>query len=151
MGTKKILIVDDEVDLVEPLSQLLAKLLPEDTELVCPLALGNHVDHQMTRAAVEKLERRTWFYADYPYATDHLGQIEAMEKSDWRKQLFPVSEFGMESWKNAVAAYRSQISSFWLGAEAMKKELEDYREFFGGVMLWHPKNKGNEKKDIRVK
>jgi LmbE family N-acetylglucosaminyl deacetylase len=131
----------EEVGLAEPLSQLLAKLLPEETELVCPLALGNHVDHQLTRAAVEKLERRTWFYADYPYATDSLGQIEIMEKSGWRNQLFPISEGGMKAWKEAVAAYRSQISSFWDGSEAMKKELEDYREFFGGVMLWQPKNK----------
>jgi LmbE family N-acetylglucosaminyl deacetylase len=126
----------EEMGLAEQLSQALMELLPRDTELVCPLALGNHVDHQLTRTAVENLGRQTWYYADYPYVTDHLEQIEALERSGWRSQLFPVSEEGMEAWKEAVAAHRSQISSFWSGLEAMEKELDDFREFFGGVALW---------------
>jgi LmbE family N-acetylglucosaminyl deacetylase len=127
-----------EIELIKPLSQILAKMLPKETQLVCPLALGDHVDHKITRAAVEYLKRRAWYYADYPYVTESLERIEAMEKSGWKNRLFPVSEAGMEAWKEAVASHKSQISTFWLDLEAMRVALEEYREFFGGVMLWQP-------------
>ncbi len=128
-----------EICLIEQLSQELADMLPEAVQLVCPLTLGDHVDHKLTRAAVEKLGCRVWYYADYPYVINHLEEIYILKKSGWKDQLFCVSDAGMEAWKQAVSAYRSQISSFWLDIESLEKELEEYREFFGGVMLWQPR------------
>jgi len=127
-----------EMELAEQLSQELAKMFPKETELVCPLALGDHVDHKLIHTAVRKMRRRAWYYADYPYVTESLERIEALEKAGWRNRLFPVSEAGLEAWKEAVAAHRSQISTFWSDLEAMRVALEEYREFFNGVMLWQP-------------
>jgi LmbE family N-acetylglucosaminyl deacetylase len=45
----------------------LQQLLITHVVLVCPLGLGNHVDHQLTRLAVEELGLEVWYYADFPY------------------------------------------------------------------------------------
>ena len=54
--------------LVERLSRRLARNLPPEAQIVAPLSLGNHVDHQLTRLAAEQTGRALAYYADYPYA-----------------------------------------------------------------------------------
>jgi hypothetical protein len=46
---------------------MLRRLLPPDWQLVCPLTLGNHVDHQLVRQAAERIGRPLCYYADLPY------------------------------------------------------------------------------------
>src|SRR5262245_28245681 len=41
--------------------------VPGDAELVFPLAVGNHVDHQFTRWLAQQRDAPCWFYADVPY------------------------------------------------------------------------------------
>ncbi|GBL37311.1 hypothetical protein EMGBD1_09980 [Anaerolineaceae bacterium] len=43
-----------------------------DTRIWIPLALGNHVDHQLVRSAAQqsKLPGQRGYYEDYPYAED---------------------------------------------------------------------------------
>jgi len=55
-------------DLVNWITSELAKMLPPGAMIICPMTLGNHVDHQITRAAAERLGIGLSYYADYPYA-----------------------------------------------------------------------------------
>lgn len=57
----------DEEELIVQLTKSFKELLPPDANVVCPLALGGHVDHRLTRSASERLGIPLWFYADYPY------------------------------------------------------------------------------------
>ena len=61
-----------ETSLVEAISRELAGSLPDGSNLVCPLAIGGHVDHRLTRLAGEKLDRPLWYYADFPYVLENM-------------------------------------------------------------------------------
>src|SRR5512143_2255093 len=41
--------------------------LQPNSIVVCPLGVGAHVDHQLTRLAAEGCGGTLWYYADFPY------------------------------------------------------------------------------------
>ncbi|OGO27810.1 MAG: hypothetical protein A2Z16_01950 [Chloroflexi bacterium RBG_16_54_18] len=127
-----------EAALVDKLRTQLTHSIPEETRLACPLGLGNHVDHQLTRVAAESLERELWYYADFPYTRADAHQLDQLEESGWQFTAFSISPLGLAAWQKSIAAHRSQISSFWPDREAMQREVRDYSESSGGVRLWKP-------------
>lgn len=124
-----------ETDLVDNLCKEFASAVPRGTKVVCPLGIGGHVDHRLVRTAAEKLGFSLWYYADYPYV-DWLGWEQFTAGKEWRFMDFFVSEAGLEAWVRAVAAHRTQISTFWSGVEAMNTAIQDYHQRVGGVRLW---------------
>jgi LmbE family N-acetylglucosaminyl deacetylase len=127
----------EENELVGRLAEDLAKRIPKKAVVVCPLTLGGHVDHRLTHAAVEKIDRQVWYYADYPYVLSRSPDLETLRQSGWQSTLFTVSEAGLEAWIASVAAYRSQVSTFWPDEPAMREALHDYwQSAGGGVRLW---------------
>ena len=60
--------VQNELDLIIQLKELLKKNV--DGLLLCPLAIGSHIDHAISRQAVVELykEFRVLFFEDLPYA-----------------------------------------------------------------------------------
>jgi LmbE family N-acetylglucosaminyl deacetylase len=125
-----------ENDLVDRLARALSDMLPPESELLCPLTLGGHVDHRLTRAAAESLGRELWYYADYPYVMEHGEQIAALEAGGWLMQRFPISQTAVETWFQAVAAHKSQISTFWPDLSAMQAAIQAYYDQFGGAVVW---------------
>lgn len=125
-----------EAPLVERLARRMARWLPQRAELVCPLTLGNHADHQLTRAAAERLGRRLWYYADVPYVMEHGDQLIELQQAGWQAAVFPLSAPAMAAWQAAIAAHQSQISSFWPSLEAMRACMAAYALQNGGVRLW---------------
>ena len=117
----------------------IAEALPAGARLVSPLALGGHVDHRLVRAAAESLGRPLWFYADYPYVVD-----DPLNHSDLRGQMSEyhpalergLSAPGLAAWQNAVAAYSSQVSSFWGSLDEMRARIAAYNQGGGGTILW---------------
>jgi len=139
-----------EYELVAGLRWQLEAALPPQVELVCPLGIGGHVDHRLVRAAAEALNRRLWFYADYPYVVRSGNRQGAAGRGQARNEsgisfvlgrgaeptIFPISEPGMVAWVEAVAAHASQIGSFWPSLAEMESELRAYCQEVGGVQLW---------------
>lgn len=126
-----------EEPLIQALADELALALPAEAQPVCPLTLGNHVDHQLTRAAAERLGRPLWYYADYPYASKHNPQLEQLRQQGWQTTRFPVSPGGLRAWQEAIAAHQSQISTFWPDLETMQAAIQEYcDQSGGGVNLW---------------
>ncbi|MGD9093827.1 MAG: PIG-L family deacetylase [Anaerolineales bacterium] len=131
----------DEGDLIWRLGKELRQLIPPDGEVVCPLTLGGHVDHVLTRRAVEGLDRDLWFYADYPYVGKESSSIQRLIGEDWTSKVFPVSSMGLDAWGRAVAAHASQISTFWSDSGAMRNALFEYYHQEMGVRLWRKSKK----------
>lgn len=127
-----------EKGLMAYISQILGELVPGQAKLVCPLALGGHVDHKLTRGAAEKLNRELWYYADFPYAQKVARFLQQYERVGWRWQNHPISADGLTAWQDAIAAHASQISTFWSKIDDMRRELAAYREEQGGIRLWMP-------------
>lgn len=129
-----------EKSLVEQLSHHLGEALPRQADVVCPMALGGHVDHQLARAAAEKLGHRLWYYADYPYVLQQIETLGALEESGWLKTVTPVSAPGLKAWQAAIAAHTSQISTFWIDLGVMETMITQYLETMGGGVLWRKKS-----------
>lgn len=125
-----------EAPLIEQLCQMLAQELPAEAEVVCPLALGGHVDHRLTRAAAERLGRPLWYYADYPYVLDEFERLEQLVAQGWKAVDLPLSEEALGVWQKAIAAHASQISTFWDDLVEMEAAVKAYYERYGSVRLW---------------
>lgn len=115
--------------------------LKEDSRIVCPMTLGNHVDHRLVRATVESLEREVWYYADFPYVIQYPEAIKAALNPTWHKDCFQITRGGLSAWQRAIGAYSSQISTFWKSLDHMYMELENFWQQGGGACLWHASSK----------
>ncbi|MCB9136046.1 MAG: PIG-L family deacetylase [Anaerolineales bacterium] len=110
--------------------------LPSEALVVCPLTLGNHVDHQLVRAAAEKAGCVQWYYADFPYAAREETDAERRVPAGWRRELFPISPAGLQAWADGAALYASQISTFWADETAIFADFQAYTQQHGGIRLW---------------
>jgi LmbE family N-acetylglucosaminyl deacetylase len=127
----------EEADLVDGLATILVRELPKQANLVSPLGLGDHVDHTLVRLAAEKVKRSLWYYADYPYVLK-TRQSDAEKYKGMEATLFRLTEKGVDVWQQAVAAYASQISSFWPDVLSAKRSVREYYQQYNGVCLWKP-------------
>jgi LmbE family N-acetylglucosaminyl deacetylase len=121
---------------IEALYEELQHEIPARARLVCPLAFGNHVDHQLTRAAAERLTRRLWYYADYPYVQRRPAQLVELVESGWQSRRFRVSAAGLAAWQASIAAHASQISTFWPNMSAMQDAIQTYWALENATNLW---------------
>ena len=123
----------DEEAIISELVEQMKKQLPADSKIICPLTLGNHIDHRLTRAAAERLGIPLWFYADYPYLLGS-DNLQALEK--FRSTVIPISPDGVLAWQEAVAAHSSQISTFWENLVEMRAAIQAYSQKMTGVKLF---------------
>jgi len=125
-----------DAQVIDRLLQDLLPCLPAGATLICPLALGSHVDHQLTRLTAEKLGQKLWYYADFPYVLRNQAQVDQLKGEGWEYQVFPISESGLAAWRDSIAAHRSQISTFWQSDMEMRQAISDFLLKDGGVRLW---------------
>lgn len=149
-----------EEGVVHDLSELLKRAVPKGATLVCPVALGTHVDHLLTRFAAERTNLPAYYYADYPYilrSTEFSEQVEqATQVKLLKKIILPaeaengqeklsgprwirlptaLSEEALQAWQSSITAYRSQISTFWNGIPEMELAIRNYWAGGGGRLL----------------
>ncbi len=117
-----------EAGLIKSLAKELARTLPPQAQVVCPLALGDHVDHQLVRRAAERLERPMLYYSDYPYVLESMDILEQMKRAGWSTIPHSISESGMVAWEEAVSTHTSQISTFWSDSTPMRAALRSFRQ-----------------------
>jgi len=129
----------EEADLITALTDDLKDQLPAEAQIVVPLSIGNHVDHELTRKAASRLEIPLYYYADYPYARESDGKeiLNFMKNSTiWEVEIFAVSEKGIQKWQQAALAYQSQVTIFWENEGALMGEIKEFSSTMGGVGLW---------------
>jgi LmbE family N-acetylglucosaminyl deacetylase len=126
--------------LVGDLAGQLAKL-PAAGRVVAPLSLGNHVDHQLTRAAAEQVFEDLLYYEDYPYVQRHPETLAAaLQPPDgWQSVLFPLDEAAIIARIEAIQAYESQLGVLFNGAETMARLVREQIEAAGGERCWYPR------------
>lgn len=127
-----------EKGLVDALAQRLAGL-PERDQLVAPLTVGNHVDHQITRLAAESVARSTLaYYEDYPYAQVEGALSAALdeEKVAWRSRVVPLEEQDLQAKIASISAYVSQLSTFFADRSDLEQQVRLFTHKVGGERLW---------------
>jgi LmbE family N-acetylglucosaminyl deacetylase len=128
-----------EADLIDRVSAELREKLPQECELIVPLGIGNHVDHELTRKAASRLVKELTYYADYPYAREDDGKeiLGIMQKSpEWQCNQQRISDQGLIKWVQAARAYGSQITTFWKDEGALQREVEEFSAYLGGMRFW---------------
>jgi LmbE family N-acetylglucosaminyl deacetylase len=121
---------------IERLCNELEREIPRHARIVCPLAFGNHVDHQLVRAAAERISDPLWYYADYPYVQRRTVQLDELVEKGWKARHFRVSPNGLAAWQVSVAAHGSQISTFWPSLTAMQEAIREYWGLENATNLW---------------
>jgi LmbE family N-acetylglucosaminyl deacetylase len=126
---------DEEQD-IENWSEEILIEIPCDAFLVCPLAVGGHVDHKLTRRVVEQFGRPLSYYADYPYAATQHSTWKELVPKGYQCEPQVISPEALRIWQHSIAAYGSQISTFWLDNEAMALAIRDHLKHWGGIPIW---------------
>jgi len=125
----------DEVDLpVQIAESVSARLQPTD-QLVCQFGLGSHLDHVHVRSAVELLQRPVLYDADIPYLFNSPDELNS-KTAGMKATAYSVSESGLKSWQDAIAAYTSQVGVLFENPEAMRAKIRQYWAEKNGFCLW---------------
>jgi LmbE family N-acetylglucosaminyl deacetylase len=103
--------------------------------LVCPLAIGAHLDHVLVRTAAEGLRRPLWYYADVPYLFQHPESLDPATRG-MTSTLFPIMETGLQAWQAGISAYASQLSTLFNGDVKMPEAMRAYWGAEEGLRLW---------------
>ena len=120
-----------EAELVERVAGRFGEL-PGAGQVVVPLGVGNHVDHQITRLAAERVwgEQGLIYYEDFPYAQEP-GAVEKVvggQTGRWRSQDHPLTPEAMEAKIQSILAFRSQISTFWTDETDLRGQVGGWAE-----------------------
>lgn len=128
----------NEMNLVANISRQLGSL-PSSELIYVPLAAGNHVDHQLTRLAAENwLEPSSFlYYEEYPYAQAESKLVTALsDDGQWHAEVVHLEPANVEARIQAVACYRSQISTFFADLEDLSAQVNRYVGKVGGERYW---------------
>lgn len=119
--------------LAEELAQCLAALAPAPDHciLYAPLAIGNHVDHQIVRRSADVLQAHGYdvrYYEDYPYiARDPTGLDTALRRGSeagrWQAEVVVLQPDELQSKITAVLAYGSQLSVLFPGEGPVEERV----------------------------
>lgn len=134
-----------EMPVVEQLRTQL-NALPSHGEMVVPLTLGNHVDHQLTRLAAEVAfgHKALLFYEDYPYAQipGARQQVIPDGTSEWQETIVELNEEALATKIKAISAYQSQLSTFFRDEADLVNQIRTFAKSVGdpgttgGERLW---------------
>jgi LmbE family N-acetylglucosaminyl deacetylase len=118
-----------EAELIEQLARQFARQLRGlgPGRVYVPYGLGHHVDHQLTRRAAERAGPVYAYYEDYPYA-----EREAVAAPNLTAEMMALQPANIAAKVQAMAAYTSQISSFWPDREAMDQAIHQFAQRVGG-------------------
>jgi len=123
-----------ESPLANEISRTLKRLrVPRDATVYLPLTAGHHVDHQIVRVAGEQWAgpRQVIYYEEYPYAEKPKEVTRAVGGDTLQAHLIELDEDALASKVQAIACYRSQISTFFKDEAEMEARVRAYAEVIG--------------------
>ena len=104
---------------------------PEGVLFYAPLGVGHHVDHQIVHRAARLLSEQGYnvlYYEDFPYAGDRQAVEKALAQcgaAAWQAHIAQLHDADLDQKCQAIAAYRSQISTFWQDDDEMRRFVRD--------------------------
>ncbi|MCA9924773.1 MAG: hypothetical protein KC421_20495, partial [Anaerolineales bacterium] len=103
-------------------------------------SIGRHVDHQLTRSAAESVfSAPLFYYEDYPYAQDEYDEARVMpvERFYWHSKIITLSVADLRARIAAIAAFTSQLSTFFKGYNDLVQQVTRFTGTVGGERVWH--------------
>lgn len=130
-----------ETALIDGLVERLADL-PPCLRIIAPLAIGNHVDHQIVRQAAERYFGQTlMYYEDYPYVREPQALTAVIPPGDpgWQVTQIPLAGTAVQTKIEAIAAFASQLSTFFNSQADLEEQIASQAKAAGGERLWQRK------------
>lgn len=115
------------------IANLLKMEFKPDIILMCPLAVGLHVDHAIIRRAAESLNVPVNYYIDFPYV-EYLPDALEPATQGMVKIHTPVSEEGLIYWNRAMREYVSQ--DLYPTPDITAEKITEYWAKINGIYLW---------------
>jgi LmbE family N-acetylglucosaminyl deacetylase len=116
------------------------RALPCARQVLAPLAVGQHVDHQLTRLAAEAAfgKEALLYYEDYPYAQQPGKLAQVINSGDrcWVAKVVAFDARALAAKCAAVAAFRSQVSTFFRDQADLESQVGGYVSAIGGERRW---------------
>jgi LmbE family N-acetylglucosaminyl deacetylase len=129
-----------DANLPEKIAKSISKSLSAEDVLVCPLAIGGHIDHVLVRKAAELLHRPLIYIADVPYLLNNPRKL--WWNTLWMKKVIqPVSRPCLRVWLEAIQAYASQIQMEFTSTDMMQEDISAYWGKYNGLPIWKVKGK----------
>ena len=119
--------------LVADIAQDLKRRLQADEVLVCPLGIGNHVDHVIVRQAAESSRRAAAYVADFPYVIQYPETVAA-QVAGLESGVEPVSEGGVSRWISGGRGVR--LTGRCVCDVKPREMITKYWEKEEGIRLW---------------
>lgn len=124
-----------------PLAQQIAGYfidLPSARERFAPLTVGHHVDHILVRWAAESAWGGLRYYEDYPYAQSSAAveRVLSAEEVLWRSLVVALDEASLRRKTDAIAAFQSQLSTFFRNRADLDAQVRTYAAKIGGERVW---------------
>jgi LmbE family N-acetylglucosaminyl deacetylase len=105
------------------------------TIILCPMAVGRHVDHVITTSAVRRKSSEwpapVFLYEDIPYSAGFFPRnfpdnvVAAVERSEWAIRNYVDVEVDFDAKFSAIAKYKSQLAEIFPNLNP-EKELRHY-------------------------
>jgi LmbE family N-acetylglucosaminyl deacetylase len=111
--------------------------LQPDDMLICQLAVGSHVDHVLVRQGAELLGRSLRYDIDVPYIFYKPEELSP-KSTGMQESIHPVTEKGLNSWKEAILEYKSQLpvlGEAFDTPEKAQKSIHSFWERYKGMRL----------------
>jgi LmbE family N-acetylglucosaminyl deacetylase len=111
--------------------------LQSDDMLICQLAVGSHVDHVLVRQGAELLGRSLRYDIDVPYIFYKPEELSP-KSTGMQESIHPVTEKGLNSWKEAILEYKSQLpvlGEAFDTPEKAQKSIHSFWERYKGMRL----------------
>jgi LmbE family N-acetylglucosaminyl deacetylase len=127
-----------DLALANELAQQLAAL-PAAGRVIGPLAAGNHADHWVTRMAAEQaFGGQLYYYEDYPYVADGaaLTAVFSFTPHQWQAEIIPLATKDLAAKTAAIAAFTSQLSTFFSDEADLAQQVAAFTESIGGERVW---------------
>lgn len=109
-------------------------VLKAATRVYFPLAVGNHVDHQIAHGwagmfSAEGVTPEQWFYEDYPYSAVEGSRekvLGAFSPNFVKRYDMMLSPNDVHAKIDSIRCYESQLSTFWPNWETMAAQVTDF-------------------------
>ena len=129
-------LAEDDAPLLEILSESLGRVRAE--RVLAPLAVGNHVDHQLIRRAAERaFGERLEYYEDYPYARSGRALQRVLgRRRGWRPSVWPLGQAALEHKIRSISCFASQLGTAFRDEADMRRQVARFARRRGGERYW---------------
>lgn len=110
------MIAKQDFKTLEMIKTKLQEIITNDNSVVfCPFAIGNHIDHVITRRACDELYQDIIYWSDYPYNLKDGKKIDAFTAYSFEKNMTSKHEL--------IKGYRTQYTAMFGKGFQSKPEI----------------------------